>query len=205
MSVTPVIGPLVFVDIDTQRDFLEPNGALAIDGAAAIVPNLARLTQFARERGILVLATACAHVPDEIDPEPFPPHCLIGTPGQERVEATAWPGTVVVDVEGHWEGEELPPHLTLHKRRYDLFSHPEADRLVALYAKQCGTFVVYGVATDYCVRCAVEGLLARGLRVALVVDAIRAVDPSAEPNLLTAFVQRGVLLLLTDTVRGSAD
>src|SRR5690606_24687307 len=58
MSVTPVIGPLVFVDIDTQRDFLEPNGALAIDGAAAIVPNLARLTQFARERGILVLATA---------------------------------------------------------------------------------------------------------------------------------------------------
>ena len=52
-------GPLVFVDVDTQRDFLEPDGALAIPGAEAILPNLARLTAFARRQGIPVLATAC--------------------------------------------------------------------------------------------------------------------------------------------------
>ncbi len=41
-------GPLVFVDVDTQRDFLDPDGALSIAGAGAIRPTLARLTAFAR-------------------------------------------------------------------------------------------------------------------------------------------------------------
>ena len=84
-------GPLVFVDIDTQRDFLDPDGALFIPESEAIVPTLARLTAFARTRNIPVLATACAHRLDDPDPEPFPPHCLIGSPGQERIDATAWP------------------------------------------------------------------------------------------------------------------
>ena len=57
-------GPLVFVDIDTQRDFLEPDGALFVPGSTEIVPNLARLTRFAREHGITVLATGCATRPE---------------------------------------------------------------------------------------------------------------------------------------------
>jgi hypothetical protein len=43
-------------------------------------------------------------------------------------------------------------------------------------------------------------LLDRGQRVALVVDAIRAVDPAAEADILTEFANRGVLLVLTDVV-----
>ncbi|MBX6316059.1 MAG: isochorismatase family protein, partial [Isosphaeraceae bacterium] len=80
-------GPFVFVDIDTQRDFLEPTGALYVPGSSAILPQLARLTACARDRLIPVLATACAHRLDDPDPEPFPPHCLVGTPGQGRVWA----------------------------------------------------------------------------------------------------------------------
>ena len=34
--------PQVFVDIDTQRDFLDPAGALYVPGAVEIVPNLWR-------------------------------------------------------------------------------------------------------------------------------------------------------------------
>jgi nicotinamidase-related amidase len=78
----------VFVDVDTQRDFLDPDGTLFIRGAEAIRPNLARLAAFAREHRIPVIATACAHEPDEADPEPFPPHCLVGTPGADRIEET---------------------------------------------------------------------------------------------------------------------
>ena len=36
-------GPLVFVDIDTQRDFLEPTGALYVPGSAEILAQLGRL------------------------------------------------------------------------------------------------------------------------------------------------------------------
>ena len=51
-------GPQVFVDIDTQRDFLEATGALFVSGSRAIIPNLARLTRFARDQKIPILATA---------------------------------------------------------------------------------------------------------------------------------------------------
>jgi nicotinamidase/pyrazinamidase len=194
-------GPLVFVDIDTQRDFLEPGGALYIAGSEAILPNLARLTAFARERGVPVLATACAHTLDEPNPEPFPPHCLVGTPGQARVQATTWPGGTVVGPDESFDGEP-PPHLTLEKRRYDCFTHPDADRIVARYAQGEPTFVVYGVATDYCVQAAVLGLRARGHRVAVVADAIRAVDPGREAEVLGEFARQGAMLTMTDAVCG---
>jgi nicotinamidase/pyrazinamidase len=195
-------GPLIFVDIDTQRDFLEPSGALYIMGSTAIVPNLARLTEFAQSQGIPVLATACAHTPDDPEFQVFPPHCVVGTLGQERIEATAWPSSVVVAPEGRGP-DTIPPHLTLEKRRYDLFTHPDADRLIALYGREEPIFVVYGVATDYCVRAAVLGLHERGHRTAVVTDAIRAVDPGAEPEVLTEFARRGATLVLTDVVCGA--
>lgn len=199
-------GPLVFVDVDTQRDFLDPSGALFIAGSPAIGPNLASLTAFARDSGIPVVATACAHGPDAAEFAVFPPHCLLGTPGQARVDATAWPGGLVLA-----EGESLPsgtappPHVTLNKDAYDLFSRPDAAGLFARYAEATGgaTFVVYGVATDYCVGCVVDGLAGRGHPTALVVDAVRAVDPAAEPDRLTAFARRGVLLTLTEAVLAS--
>ena len=196
-------GPLVFLDIDTQRDFLEPTGALYVPAAENIIPQLHRLTRFALDHHIPIIATADAHTLDEPDPEPFPPHCLLGTPGHDRVEATACAHSHVLGVADAFIPASKPhPHLTLHKQKYDFFTHPEADRVLQYYARhrQAPTFVVYGVATDYCVRAAVEGLLARGHHVALVTDAIRPVDPQAEPPLLTTWARQGVLLTTTGTI-----
>ncbi len=192
-------GPQVFVDIDTQRDFLEPTGALFVPGSTAIVPRLARLTRFARDQAIPVLATACAHSHDDPELKTFPPHCMVGTGGQERVEATFCSGSVLFDERAHVPAK-VPPHLTLLKRQYDFFTHPHAAELIALYAAGQPIFVVYGVATDYCVAAAVNGLLARHCRIALVVDAIRAIDNEAEAGILTEFARRGVLLTMTDVV-----
>lgn len=193
-------GPLVFIDVDTQRDFLEPEGALYVHGSEAIRPNLARLTEHARRQGIPILATACAHTVDEEAPEPFPPHCLVGTRGQERVAETAWQGGGVVGVGGRLAAVDIPAHLTLEKARYDVFSHPEAESIVGRLGADGATFVVYGVATDYCVKAAVLGLRGLGYPVAVVVDAIRAVDPAAEPGVLGEFVARGVVLTSVDAV-----
>ncbi len=194
-------GPLVFLDIDTQRDFLEPDGALYVPGSEAILPRLARLTTFARDHQIPILATADAHTLDEPDPEPFPPHCLRGTPGHDRVESTRCGDTHILALDDKFTPPATPlPHLTLHKQKYDFFSHPEADRVITHYAQTNPTFVVYGVATDYCVRAAVEGLLARSLKVAIVTDAIRPVVPEAEPPLLTSWARQGALLTTTDVV-----
>ena len=117
---------------------------------------------------------------------------MAGTSGQERVAATAWPGGEVLTPDAlHFGG--LPHHLTIEKRAFDLFSHPDADRLIGLYRRVHPTFVVYGVATDYCVKAAVCGLLNRGSAVAVVADAVHAIAHTTEPDLLTEFVRRGAL------------
>ena len=192
-------GPFVFVDVDTQRDFLEPSGALYIRGSEPILKNLARLTNLARANEIPVLATACAHSPGDDELYRFPTHCMIGTRGQERIEATTRPDGTVLGPDELLFGP-IPDHLTIQKRAIDFFSHPDADRLVSLYNHRHPTFVVYGVATDYCVERAVSGLLDRRCRVSVVVDAIRAFDSAREADILTKFAQRGALLTLTEAV-----
>ena len=196
-------GPLVFVDVDTQRDFLDPAGALFVPGSDAIIAQLGRLTCFARERGIPVLATACRHTPDDAELQHFPPHCMAGSLGEARVAATAWGGQGArVLGPGEAFEDDLPPHLTVQKREFDVFSHPAAGQVVDRYNRDRPTFVVYGVATDYCVAAAVRGLLDRGCRVAVVVDAVRAIDASHEVDVFTEFTRRGALLILTDAVCG---
>ena len=192
-------GPLVFVDIDTQRDFLEGTGALYVPGSGSIVANLQRLSRAAASRGIPVLATACSHREGDAEFLQFPPHCMAGTAGQRRIPATECPESVVLETGDRLEGP-LPRHLTLNKQQFDVFSRPDAGDLVARYDEAKPTFVVYGVATDYCVRAAVEGLLSRGCRVAVVVDAVRAIDADREAALFTDWARRGTLLVRTDIV-----
>lgn len=197
-------GPLVFIDVDTQRDFLEPTGALYVPGSVEIVPNLERLTRFARANRIPILATACAHHPDDPDPEPFPPHCLIGTHGARRIDATHHDVTLTIDRDARSHvATGAPGHVTIHKRHYDVFTNAAAESLIETLADDDPTFIVYGVATDYCVRAAVEGLLARGRRTAIVADAIRAVDPDNEADVLGTLVEQGALMVLTEVVLAS--
>ena len=192
-------GPLVLVDIDTQRDFLEESGALYVPDSRSILPNLGRLSRLAADRGIPVVATACCHAPEDAEMAQFPPHCMAGTEGERRVGETECPDSVVLKAGERLEGP-LPRHLTLQKQAFDVFSRPDAGGLIARYAESDPRFVVYGVATDYCVKAAVEGLLARGCRVAVVVDAIRAIDPDAEAALLEGWARTGVLLVMTEVV-----
>jgi nicotinamidase-related amidase len=115
------------------------------------------------------------------------------------VAATSCSDSIVLDVAERLDSK-LPPHLTLLKRELDVFSRLDADDLVAQYKRNDPAFVVYGVATDYCVRAAVEGLMERQCQVAIVADAVRAIDPSVEADLLSSWARRGALLTVTDVV-----
>ena len=125
-------------------------------------PTWTASTRFARSQGIPVLATACCHSADDPELYQFPPHCMAGTDGQRRVPETADPDSVVLGAGDRADGHP-PATLDPQKQEFDVFSRPDADDLIARYNQSAPTFVVYGVATDYCVRAAVEGLLARQL------------------------------------------
>jgi|ERR1700682_4366930 nicotinamidase/pyrazinamidase len=161
----------VFVDVDTQLDFLYPAGALYVPGAERIVPAVERLNRYAAAHGIPVLSTADAHT--ESDPEfaAWPPHCIAGTTGQHKAAATLLDKRVVVpnrDDDVSLEGAE---QIILEKQTFDAFATRSLPRV--LKTLSAGRFVVYGVVTEICVLRAARGLLAAKGEVIVVADAVK--------------------------------
>src|SRR5690349_20216838 len=86
---------IVLWDVDTQVDFVHPHGKLAVPGATEAVPAMQRLVGWAREHGIAHVASADDHelTDPEISTDPdytdtFPPHCLRGTRGAQKIAET---------------------------------------------------------------------------------------------------------------------
>ena len=79
----------VFIDVDSQLDFLYPAGALYVPGAERIVPAIARLNRYAAANGIPVISTTDAHTENDPEFKTWPHHCVAGTTGQRKAEAGA--------------------------------------------------------------------------------------------------------------------
>ena len=56
----------VMIDVDTQIDFVEPDGALYVPRAETLKPSFARLLAAAKQHGLPVIASADAHGPDDL-------------------------------------------------------------------------------------------------------------------------------------------
>jgi nicotinamidase/pyrazinamidase len=189
----------VFWEVDVQRDFMLPGGALYVKGAEKIVPNIRKLTDAARRDDVFLVSSGDFHPPNDPEFAQFPPHCLKGKPGSELLpEALA---DKVVQVENS-PTAKLPDDLSryqqivLEKQTLDVFKTLHADELV----QQLGThpeFVVFGVVTEYCVACAVKGLLERKRRVAVVRDAIETVASEVGAKSVVEFQQMGARLIST--------
>lgn len=190
-----------FVDIDTQYDFMMPDGRLYVPGAEFRIPNLKRLTELAIRRGIPLLSSVDAHTPDDPEFQQFPPHCVVGTPGQRKITGTMGKKPMVVrDAPSAWSALERAEadQVILEKQKFDIFSNPFAEALIAKLKGR--RFVVYGVATDYCVKAAVLGLRELGHAVLLVEDAVAAVVPEGGVAALEMMRSRGAEWVTTEGI-----
>ncbi len=197
---------LVFLDVDTQVDFMLPTGALYVPGAETIIPNLKRLMAYARENHIPVLSSADAHPPDDPSFARWPPHCVVGTPGQERIPETWFPGeTVLRNQPGDFKASADWPHplaIEIEKTAYSVADNPNFTAVMAALGPS--HFVVFGVATEFCVHDSVMSLRRLDLPVALVTDAIRAITGEGERKAIDEMVAAGVRLVTTDEVLSDA-
>jgi len=209
--MTPSV--VLFWDVDTQVDFMLPDGRLYVPGSIEIIPALQRLTEHAHARGIRILASADDHVPGhrELSDTPdfvttFPEHCMRGTPGQRKIPETALRNPLVIDPAPR-DLAELAAAVAAHdgdllflKHWFDVFTNP--NLLPALDTLAPARIVLYGVALDVCDRYAIEGLLAHrpGIPVSLVIDAARAIDAARGDELLAGWAARGVTLTTVDEV-----
>jgi nicotinamidase/pyrazinamidase len=171
----------VLWDVDTQVDFMLPDGKLYVRGAEQTVSAMKRLVDAARAAGIVHVASADDHelTDVEIAAEPdfittYPPHCLRGTRGARKIPETEQedpvPITLEVLPERYFAGREF----LILKKSFDVFTNPNTDRL--LDRLKPDEVVVFGVATDVCDDAAIRGFLARGLKVRFVENAARGLD-----------------------------
>jgi nicotinamidase/pyrazinamidase len=164
----------VFVDVDTQFDFLFPAGALYVPGAERILPALGQLNRHAEAHGIRLLSTADAHAENDPEFATWPPHCVAGTLGQRKPTATLLENRVVIpnrDASGTFESAS---QYIVEKQTIDVFETKTVRRVLDWLRAE--RFVVYGVVTEVCVISTVRGLLAPGKQVLVVADAIQALS-----------------------------
>jgi nicotinamidase/pyrazinamidase len=164
-----------YFDIDTQIDFVDPAGALYGKGAERVIPAVGELNRYAGEHGILLISSMCAHTPGSGEFKVWPPHCIKGTPGQRKA-----PETLLADP---------AKQIIIEKDDLDLFTNPAVLPLLAtLRIDEC---FVYGVFTEYCVKCAIMGLLKSGRKVSLVTRATAHLSEAAGESVIRDFVAAG--------------
>lgn len=167
--------------VDMQRDFIAADGALPVPGADAIVGDVQRWLGTLDPGEVAgILFTQDTHVADvyasSAEARQFPLHCergqagwdLVVDPGAVDPRIPAW--RIEKGVFDMWE----EPGLALE--RVDGSARVDRDRFFAdLLAGGVRTVTVVGVAADFCVRWAVEGLVARGFRVDLCAAMTRGI------------------------------
>lgn len=163
-----------FFDIDTQMDFVFPAGALYGKGGELVIPKVAALNRYAAAHEIPLISSICNHPEDAREFSDWAPHCVKGTFGQRK------PAETLVD-----PGRQI----FIEKNALDLFSNPSVPALLdSLRIDEC---LVYGVYLEFCVKCAVMGLLKSGRRVSLVTDATAHIDEAAAARTMEDFVKAG--------------
>jgi len=95
------------------------------------------------------------------------------------------------------------PHqggIFFEKQSYDMFTNPALE--IVLKNVNVDEAVVYGVATDYCVKAAVLGMQQRGIQCFVVEDAIKGVFPESTKSALEEMSKSGAKFVTTKQVLG---
>lgn len=162
----------LFIDVDTQLDFLYPAGALYVPGGELLIPALWQLTRYAAQHGVPVVSTADAHAENDPEFRSWPKHCVAETTGQRKAEATLLARRVVVPNRDGDFSIGGAQQIVVEKQTVNAFQTRTFARIVRHLNPD--RFVVYGVVTEVCVLHAVRGLLQFGKPLTVVTDAIRA-------------------------------
>ena len=194
---------VILWDVDTQRDFMLPGGALYVTGAEKTIPNMRRLVDAARQRRVFLVSDICTHTPDDPEFQVWPPHCVRGTKGAEKIPETVTDKFFRIPNEPDFrlppDFEKQYPQIILEKQTLDVFDNPHTKEVVERLGRE-REYAVFGVVTEYCVRLAAKGLLDSGCRVALVTDAIETLKEEDGRRALEELTARGARLMTTAEV-----
>jgi nicotinamidase/pyrazinamidase len=194
--------------VDIQGDFTEwQQGSLAVPGTDEVyVREVYQAVRRFREAGFPVLATQDWHPPDHISfytshpgKKPFetisregreqvlwPPHCVQNTAGADLLIDPSWFEARI------YKGTD---------RRYDSYSGFEDDGGGRtgldgeLEKRQAARFILFGIASDYCVRATALHGLGRGYAVTVISSLCRGVAPDTSARAWEEMEAAGALIV----------
>ena len=190
------------VVVDTQWDFMAAEGALAVAGAEGLVaPMGAWLSALEPHETVGVLFTFDTHFLETYSASPeaemFPIHCVRGTRGWGNMLDVALVDPAI-------------PVWRIEKGVFDMWAEPglgiedarDAGRatiaretfFAELTASGVTEVTVIGVAADYCVRWAIDGLLARGFAVTVPAGLTRGIERQIDAVAMEDFAGAGLIV-----------
>lgn len=200
----------VAIDLNTQFDFCDVNGAYPVANASQLTLALREVMHWAIRHHIPVVSSLDSHRRWEITRENVPVHCVDGTAGQRKLDFTMLdPHKMIEGDNTLWVPIDLfttMRQVIFRKRTRDFFANPKADRFLTQLQTQ--QYVVFGNGLESSVKNVALGLLTRHRKVSVVVDACGYWDKTEAELSLRQMEAKGVELItvssLEDRIRPRA-
>jgi len=192
----------ILVDIDTQKDFLLAGGKACIGNHRRVLAHIRRVMAWARCRNVPVISTAEVHPNHNNESQIC--YCLDGTDGQKKIRYSLFNNRVSFPADGN---TDLPRDMLrryrqviLHKRCVDPFDEPRIDRLLS--EVKANEFILIGISLEGAVEATALGLLQRGKKVTIVVDAVGSHNKREAKLALRKMETKGAKLIETKKLAG---
>lgn len=190
----------LLIDIDTQNDFLLPTGSACVRNQAEVMAKIRQIMAWTSRENVPVISTVevypnnngCSRIN----------YCLDGTEGQKKLPCTLLSRRVSFPADNK---NVLPAdvllmyeQVILHKRCIDPFEEPRIERLLS--EVQADEFVLIGAGTEDAVQATAIGLLQRGKKVSIIVDALGSHNRREAKLALRKMKAKGAKLIRTNDV-----
>jgi nicotinamidase-related amidase len=194
----------ILVDIDTQKDFLLAQGKACIRNHRRVLARIRRVMAWARSQHIPIISTAEVYPDNNGDDEIG--YCIDGTDGQKKVHYTLLKDRISLAADGNTDlpRDMLRQHrqVILHKRCVDPFDEPRIDRLLS--EVRASEFILVGASLEGAVKMTALGLLQRGKKVTVVVDAAGTHNNREAKLALRKMETKGARLIDTKKLAGTS-
>lgn len=181
---------ILFVDVDTQLDFCDKEGALYVNGGEQIISTVAMLNAVA-ENSPKAALIGCVDTHAVNDPEfnTWPKHCVKGTKGWLKHPLTLPKDFTFLSMGDTDYGDSFglkDTALYFEKRTYGMLSSLTAQRWVTRNACNIDSVAVYGLALDFCVKGTALGFrdLLPNVKIDIINTACRAVRQDSIPDVV---------------------
>ncbi len=166
--------PFIFIDMNTQRDFLDADGACPVANVHVLRSPLRKVFAFIRSYHISLISSLTTQRANEPPLVPgWPLHCIDGTPGHNKLSFTLLGHRAIIEANNSLD---VPLDLFSHyrqvifrRRSEDFLDNPKADHLLSNLSPEC--YFLFGVDVERSLKRLALALLARGKVISVIRDA----------------------------------